>query len=44
MGIPASEVVYTLATTGRGSDKVHKGHVVALAQKYYNNNKTILAV
>jgi acyl CoA:acetate/3-ketoacid CoA transferase beta subunit len=33
MGVPASEVGYTLATTRRGDHKVHKGHVVALAKK-----------
>jgi PII-like signaling protein len=32
MGVPTSEVGYTLATTGRGDHEVHKGHVVALAQ------------
>jgi hypothetical protein len=30
MGVPTSEVGYTLATTGRGDHEVHKGHVVAL--------------
>jgi hypothetical protein len=30
MGVPASEVSYTLARTGRGDHKAHKGHVVAL--------------
>jgi hypothetical protein len=34
MGVPASEVGYTSATTGRGDHDVHKGHVVAL-KKYY---------
>jgi hypothetical protein len=33
MGVPTSEVGYTSATTGRGDHEVHKGHVVALAQK-----------
>jgi hypothetical protein len=28
MGVPASEVGYTSATTGRGDHEVHKGHVV----------------
>jgi hypothetical protein len=30
MGVPTSEVGYTLATTGRGDHVVHKGHEVAL--------------
>jgi hypothetical protein len=30
MGVPASKVGYTSATTGRGDHEVHKGHVVAL--------------
>jgi hypothetical protein len=30
MGVPPSEVGYTLATAGRGDQEVHKGHVVAL--------------
>jgi hypothetical protein len=34
MDVPTSEIGYTLATTGRGDHKVHKGHVVALE----NNN------
>jgi hypothetical protein len=33
MGVPASEVVDPLATTGRGDHEVHKGHVVALAKE-----------
>jgi hypothetical protein len=33
MGVPKSEVGYTLATDGRGDHEVHKGHVVALAKK-----------
>jgi hypothetical protein len=33
MGVPASEVGYTSATTGMGVHEVHKGNVVALAQK-----------
>jgi hypothetical protein len=33
MGIPTSEVGYTSATTGRGDDEVHDGHVVALDLK-----------
>jgi hypothetical protein len=30
MGVPASEVGYTSATTGRRDHEVHKKHVVAL--------------
>jgi hypothetical protein len=30
MGVPTSEVGYTSATTGRGDQEVHKGHVVSL--------------
>jgi hypothetical protein len=30
MGVPDSDVGYTLATTGRGDHEVHKEHVVAL--------------
>jgi hypothetical protein len=32
MGVPASEVGYSSATTGRGDREVHKGHVVALGR------------
>jgi hypothetical protein len=39
MGVPTSEVGYTLTTTGRGNHEVHKGHVVALAQKTPLQNK-----
>jgi hypothetical protein len=35
MGVPASEVGYTSATTGRGDHEVHKGHVVALKKSKY---------
>jgi hypothetical protein len=35
MSVPTSEVSYTSATTGRGDHKVHKGHVVALAQEKF---------
>jgi hypothetical protein len=38
MGVPASEVGYTSATTGRGDHEVHKGHVVALGEKKLINN------
>jgi hypothetical protein len=37
MDIPASEVGYTSATTGKGDHEAHKGHVVALDK---NNKKT----
>jgi hypothetical protein len=33
MGVPASEVGYASATTGRGDHEVHKGHVVPLEEK-----------
>jgi hypothetical protein len=33
MGVPASEVDYTSATTGRGENEVHTGNVVALGGK-----------
>jgi hypothetical protein len=33
MGVPALEVGYTSATTGRGDHEVRKGHVVALEQE-----------
>jgi hypothetical protein len=33
VGVPASEVGYTKATTGRGEHEVHKGHVVALEEE-----------
>jgi hypothetical protein len=33
MDVQTSEVGYTSATTGRGDNEVHKGHVVAMAQK-----------
>jgi hypothetical protein len=33
MGVPASDVGYTSATTGRGDHEVHKGHVVALKKE-----------
>jgi hypothetical protein len=32
MGVTASEVGYTSATTGRGDHEVHKGHVVVLGK------------
>jgi hypothetical protein len=34
MGVPTSEVGYTSTTTGKGDHEVHKGHVVALGEKY----------
>jgi hypothetical protein len=33
MGVPASEVGYTTAITGRGDHEVHKEHVVALGRE-----------
>jgi hypothetical protein len=33
MGIPSSQVGYTLATTRRADHEVHKGYVMELAQK-----------
>jgi hypothetical protein len=41
MGVPISEVGYTLATTGRGDHEIHKGHV-ALGGKKYINKAVIL--
>jgi hypothetical protein len=40
MGVPASEVCYTSATTGRGDHEVHKGHVVALGKNTVFPSKT----
>jgi hypothetical protein len=37
MGVPTYEISYTSATTGRGDDEVHKGHVVALGKKNYHS-------
>jgi hypothetical protein len=33
MGVPASEVGYTSATTGRKDHEVHNGHMVALEKE-----------
>jgi hypothetical protein len=33
MGVPAPEVGYTSATTGRGDHEVYQGHVVARIKK-----------
>jgi hypothetical protein len=33
MGVPASEVGYTLATNEKRDHEVHKGHLVALGKK-----------
>jgi hypothetical protein len=46
MGVPASEVDYTSATTGKGDHEVHKGHVAELEKKpflsfYINDLKEI---
>jgi hypothetical protein len=35
MGVPTSEVDYTLATIGRGVHEVRIGHVVALEEKMF---------
>jgi hypothetical protein len=35
MGVPTLKVGYTSATTGRGDQEVHKGHVVALEKYIY---------
>jgi hypothetical protein len=45
MGVPKSEVGYTLATIVRGDHEVHEGHVVALErekQKVQTKTKAIL--
>jgi hypothetical protein len=41
MGVPALEVGYISATTGRGDHEVHKGHVVALGKKLHQNISSI---
>jgi hypothetical protein len=41
MGVPTSEVGYTSATTGRGDNEVHKGHLEAL-KKLINLKKGML--
>jgi hypothetical protein len=33
MGVPTSEVDYTSATTGRGEQEVHDGHLVVALEK-----------
>jgi hypothetical protein len=33
MGVPTSEEGYTSATTGKGVDEVHNGHVVPMEKK-----------
>jgi hypothetical protein len=38
MGVPASEVGYTSATTGKGDHEVHKERVVALAKEITQDN------
>jgi hypothetical protein len=45
MGVPTSEVGYTLATAGRGDHEVHKGHVVELEKKFtpFTTGKNITA-
>jgi hypothetical protein len=44
MGVPASEVSYTSAITGREDHEVHKGYVVALGRKKreIKNNEAII--
>jgi hypothetical protein len=42
MGLPASEVGYTSATTGRGEHEVRKGHVVTLERKKISLKKSNL--
>jgi hypothetical protein len=38
MGVPTSEVGYTLATTGRGDHQFHKGYVVTMGRKTLHQN------
>jgi hypothetical protein len=40
MGVPNTEVGYTSATTGKGDNEVHKGHVVALERKKTTFSRT----
>jgi hypothetical protein len=42
MGVPTSEVGYTLATAGRGDHEVQKEHVVTLKKKLHIADTTIL--
>jgi hypothetical protein len=45
MGVPALEVGYISATTGRGDHEVRKGYVVALGKKLihtYFNKKLVI--
>jgi hypothetical protein len=44
MGVPASEVGYTSATTGREDHEVHNGHVEALEGKKRNFDDLVLQV
>jgi hypothetical protein len=39
MDIPASEVGYISATTGRGDHEVHKGHVVVVGKERKRGKK-----
>jgi hypothetical protein len=44
MGVPTSEVIYTLATTRRGDHEVHNGHVVALEKKFLLQHKMFVKI
>jgi hypothetical protein len=44
MGVPNSDVGYTLTTTGRGDHEVHKEHVVALEKKTIQTTVRITGV
>jgi hypothetical protein len=41
MGVPALEVGYTSATTGRGDHGFHRGHVVALEKEKEKKRKNL---
>jgi hypothetical protein len=43
MGVPAFEVGYTSATTGKGDHEVHQGHVVAKKLKEIKGISTVLS-
>jgi len=44
MGVPTSEVGYTLAMPRREDDEVHKGHVVALGIYIYIVHNTAVTL
>jgi hypothetical protein len=44
MGVPTSEVGYTLAMPRREDYEVHKGHVVALEKKFNSCLKIVLCM